>query len=423
MATFTETLRKYTGLVSPREFGWVEDRQADNSGALMRAIASFPTDLDENGSSYAGTVILPAGRWRFADTVRLTRQVRIMGGGHPMGNAVGQTQIWVDGGRTGFLIDEGADGAVLENLHIERGTNDGGSVGHGVDMRFRATIRDCTIRGFRQNGINIFGNSADGTNANKWEIANVRSMSNAQCGLFVDGPDANTGTAFRLDCAANDIGIFDSGFLGDTFIACDTSGHRVGFKTDNLNAAHLFLNCYSESGETHELVPPSVVFGGTLSWYAHELGVNVPWFNGREFSQVIAGARNKQSEIAIGSAYGMDNMLLGIKDMTELNGATPWRLKHHAGRFYLDHSNDEQAFLSIWGEAGPRGRGIGFDQSFFFGPNQQRIDSGTAPPTTGVRQRGDRRLNAAPGPGDYAEWVCVASGEPGTWKGCNRVET
>lgn len=46
-----------------------------------------------------------------------------------------------------------------------------------------------------------------------------------------------------------------------------------------------------------------------------------------------------------------------------------------------------------------------------------RITYGTAPPAAGAWIKGDRRENAAPAPGGYIGWICVAAGTPGTWRG------
>jgi hypothetical protein len=49
-------------------------------------------------------------------------------------------------------------------------------------------------------------------------------------------------------------------------------------------------------------------------------------------------------------------------------------------------------------------------------PDGRLVVYGTAIPTVGTWVRGSRVLNVAPSAGGTAEWVCTASGTPGTWK-------
>jgi hypothetical protein len=420
---FTETLNKYSGFVSLKAFDPPLNGIDDDAPALIAAMNSFPSTLDGNGASYAGTILVPFSKLRLKQTVHLTRQVRITGCGHPMGNSIGCSQIWVDDGLTGFVFDEGSDGASLQNLHIERGTNASGTIGHGIKMNFRGEIRNCTVAGFREHGIYIFGNAGGtpSTNTNNWRIDTVRSMRNSNCGLYVDGPDSNAGVAVGLDCSSNDIGIFDSSFLGNTYVGCHTASNRVGYKTDNANAANMFIGCYSENGETHELEVPAQVIGGTLAWYQFNLGTNISWFDGRLASPIVTQTTDKRAELALGPAYGVGNMVFGLKDYDETSGAYPFRLKHVTGGFILDHSNDQTALFAIWNENHERGRGIGL-RYFFLGQSEKMVMMGAAAPTTGTYVRGDRVLNDTPSAGGYAGWICVTGGSPGTWKGFGIIE-
>ena len=46
----------------------------------------------------------------------------------------------------------------------------------------------------------------------------------------------------------------------------------------------------------------------------------------------------------------------------------------------------------------------------------------TAPPAYGSWERGDIVRNIAPNGGDYAGWICVSGGAPGTWKGYGLIQ-
>ena len=47
--------------------------------------------------------------------------------------------------------------------------------------------------------------------------------------------------------------------------------------------------------------------------------------------------------------------------------------------------------------------------------NTPQVGWSTAKPVTGLWCRGDRIYNQAPAAGQPAGWICVASGNPGTW--------
>jgi hypothetical protein len=95
--------------------------------------------------------------------------------------------------------------------------------------------------------------------------------------LYLDGPDANAGVAIQLDCSDNrGWGIYDSSFLGNTFIACHTAANGAGpYKTDDPNQRSLFLSCYAEEGQ-----PPSEVMHCSMLIG----GLHGPGFTGGGFS-------------------------------------------------------------------------------------------------------------------------------------------
>lgn len=50
-------------------------------------------------------------------------------------------------------------------------------------------------------------------------------------------------------------------------------------------------------------------------------------------------------------------------------------------------------------------------------------DNASSVPTEGNYKRGDIVWNAAPTPGGFLGWICVATGTPGTWKGFGTIES
>jgi len=84
-------------------------------------------------------------------------------------------------------------------------------------------------------------------------------------GLYVKGADANAGAGYNINASYNGgWGIYDSSFLGNTYVACHTAVNTLGsYKSDNANARNLFLGCYSEGGQpAGSIVAPAMFIGG-----------------------------------------------------------------------------------------------------------------------------------------------------------------
>jgi hypothetical protein len=246
----------------------------DCLAAFNAAIASFPNNAAFAPYNGGNTVVVPQGTYYLSGQLNISRQIILSGVTTPDGNAWSGSILKFPTGTTGIRIydyrtsPDGTDagGTTIENLVIRTTRNAPAAEGgyHGIFPDTRVTIRNCVITYFGDCGINIVATAPVG-NANNWRIDNVRSAENGFDGLFVDGADANAGVAIRLDCSANlRCGIFDSSFLGNTYVGCHTAGNvNACYKTDNANARNVFLGCYSEGGQpAAELVAPTTVLGG-----------------------------------------------------------------------------------------------------------------------------------------------------------------
>lgn len=250
------------------------------SGQGVYADAAFAHAVSYGvGLGTLPAIRLPAGKLKFAATIHLKHMVRLCGQGSGLASDP-ITTLEFDPGLHGIVVHRadtngggletppttGADGAIIEGVFL---TGSGAS-GHGVWMRARAFVRDCMIAGFGQNGVNIVADTTTSDpfghgNANNWRLDTMRIVNCGGHGVFVDGGDVNAGKATAVDVTSNHgWGIFDSGFLGNEWDACHAANNTFGaYKTDNPNARHAFISCYSESGQpASSFVWPTVVIGG-----------------------------------------------------------------------------------------------------------------------------------------------------------------
>ena len=170
-----------------------------------------------------------------------------------------------------FAVSHSADHTVITDLQIRRGngtatTVDG--VTHGIRLRARAILRNLNISGFAGNGVHIVaaagGSNETEGNANVFTLENMR-IKNCWNGVYVDGPNVNAGVGHSLDLTSNSgWGIFDSSFLGNTWIACHAATNGLGgYKTDDANQRSVFLGCYAELDQPpSSIVHPSIHVGG-----------------------------------------------------------------------------------------------------------------------------------------------------------------
>jgi hypothetical protein len=264
--------------ISVLDFGADPTGVTDSLAAFNSAIASFSNNATFSPPYSGGnTILVPQGTYTLSGQLNISRQIILRGVTTPDGNAWSGSILKFPTGTTGIRIYEyrtsplgtDAGGTTIENLVIRTTRTSAATQGgyHGIHADTRFTVRNCVITYFGDCGINIVatsGGSPNG-NANNWRIDNVRSAENGFDGLFIDGADVNAGVAIRLDCSSNlRCGIFDSSFLGNTYIGCHTAGNgAAAYKTDNVNARNVLLGCYSESGQpASELVAPTLVLGG-----------------------------------------------------------------------------------------------------------------------------------------------------------------
>jgi hypothetical protein len=190
------------------------------------------------------SIYFPNGNYFMGSTIELKRIVRLWGdSGYSTESAPRLTfpaNTWgivvnrgntLNGG-TETVPTGGADGSEINGLYLisNRGSD---RTKHGIWLRARAVVMNTFVRNFPGNGIAVIANCGAGGstegNANSFFIANCICTWNSNHGFYADGDCANAGTIINLDCSDNGrCGIYDSSFLGNTYIGCHTASNGFG---------------------------------------------------------------------------------------------------------------------------------------------------------------------------------------------------
>jgi len=414
---------------SVKDFGAVGDGVTDDLPAFNLAIAStvqqgtfvYPT---------CGIIVVPPGTYYLNGTLTLSSSVHLIGGGAGQSGGNWSSTLKFPADTVGIIVTKGnvnpnqngGDGTILEGLFLSGG---GGSdsTAHGIDMQARIKVKDCSISGFKGNGINLVADINYRTNANCWAIDTVNLVGNGGHGLYVDGGDTNAGVGKSINSSANGgWGIYDSSFLGNTYLGCHTASNVLGaYKSDNANARNIFLGCYAEGGQpASEIASPSMVIGGL---FGDVTGSGYFLIDGKtpSISSTLDGGT-----INIGKSE-----LIGLVD--DDHPQWPYRLKYDTGSWYLDWANLAAGVcLELYTRAATPANGYARDMSDskgglglprgFYGGGMKYRGEAAAAPSTGTWLQGDIIYNLQPIAGGYLGWVCVTGGSPGTWKNFGAIQ-
>jgi len=437
--------------VSVKDFGAVGDGVTDDYAAIMAAINSAAY-----GTGYyisAPAVYFPPGTYKVNTTIQLKKAVRLYGDGSglPYSNApilkfpAGTTGIIVHRYNTIGITVEGSpttagDGSIIEGLNIMGTTGTADSYGgHGIYLRARAKIADCYLQGFKGNGIHIVANAGAGGisegNANNFYISGGASYLHGGHGLYVDGADANAGTVISFDCSSNTgWGIYDSSFLGNSYVGCHTAGNTLGaYKTDDANAQCVFSGCYSEGGQpASSILPPSISIGGLHGAGFASTSKGVLSGSSIGFrANYLAGA---SSDASLSVALGAGGTSTEAMNITTSGGMT-WRLQYAAGRAYWDWANsggsehlthydantvtfsngyarDLSGAANVYMRPAPAGLPLGYVDKGMLA----RITLSSVP-TSETWLQGDIVYNSLPAASGSIGWVCTTAGTLGTLNG------
>jgi hypothetical protein len=369
------------------------------------------------------------------------------GSGLPYGDS---TILQFDAGVGGILVEPFPDGAdddstgassLIMGLCIIGRADARICDAHGIALRARTHCERLYIDGFSGDGINIVANtgarSEPRANANNWRVLNSRINSCAGHGLFVRGTDANAGIAIALDVSANGKwGIYDSSFLGNTFVACHAAANRDGpYFSDNRNSRSLFLGCYSEGDQQPSKVsPPAMALGGLhgagFDPSVRTLFIDSGLSGGLRLTNGVESSEQRGSgTLAISIGGNPDNgdiLRAAIAHKQERNRSGVWRLRFADNDVVFDHENlDARRPFFVTGQGTSLRFGRSSPQPYAFVSGSAFIgnrdgarqhDYGDAAPSTGEHGRGDIVWNRSPAGGGNAGWICIKSGSPGEWR-------
>lgn len=497
-------------------FGGGVDKDGEANNRAFEAAQDYLSVRTLGPVDGAGpTIEFSYGDYRFARTIEIKRALHIKGKGAGHGPVSGQnTRLLFPKDTTGIVVhrpntiadtvetknstgNRGADNSIIENLTLvsERGEtplppdyNRDAMRGHGIWLRARAVIRNVYVNNFPRNGIHIRA-SARGAphtagNANLFLLERVSSSNNGWNGVYVDGPDVNAGLGIGVNATHNGLyGIFDSSFLGNTWIGCHTASNnkhgqvhyngkryrlvaddvnagartvpgaddskwrfvRTGrphpaypdwsphkiyvrggpYRSDNRNARSVFLGCYSEGDQGGSyVISPSIIVGGLFGINDGNAGVYTSNSISAGTRVDIEGLRMVLGEPGNGTALKFEHP-----------GTKPLRFRFNDGAWELNSANaSDRRLLRFSTELTPidAGRGSPIGPGFpiaprglFLGSGPRMITYGTSPPTSGKWGKGDIVFNQNPSPGGYAGWICTKGGTAGVdavFKGFGRIE-
>jgi len=282
-------VRQFSGRVNVRWFGAAGDGVTDDSAAFVAALNylhSISTFI-QYASGSAGLFIPYATAPYNLGTTTLDIRTCLIVEGESVGEAGGAaTHLKWAAGATGIRVQEArsvgatdsqpqdnstsGSASIIRNLYLEGGydgSNDADC--HGIQLRARASIRDCYIDNFQGDGIHIAADTMGNAgvpvgNANNFEVTKV-IISGCRNGIYTIGGDVNAGLVTAADCILNrQWGISENGFLGNTYVGCHTSTNGAGpYQTTCPDGRNVFLGCYSESDQSpSSFIAPSFIFGG-----------------------------------------------------------------------------------------------------------------------------------------------------------------
>jgi len=233
---------------SVKAHGAVGDGVADDSAAIQSTIDSLP-------SPAGGIVLLPPGSYKLTRGLQWgDKPIRLVGSGTGAQPAAG-TRLLVAPGVTAITMQNGTGGlgaySSVEDLHI-LGSDLAAGDNNGIRLQCNhCRVQNVHVEGFA--GANVYILSENparvAVNANTWYLESLLVSNGKSHGLQLDGVDSNAGTAVNLDSSSNaGWGVYDNGFLGNTYVGAHFSGNGSGaIRIGDIARAKRFYGAYKET--------------------------------------------------------------------------------------------------------------------------------------------------------------------------------
>lgn len=309
--------------VSVKDFGAVGDGVTDDYAAFQAAHDS----LSASNSDVGGEIYIPSGTYYLSDTWDIKKRVTIRGtnaGDQPETSAcILRFPANKDGIRFWSSIDSdtGTNAVQSRLIGVELKANAKDATGNGIKTTTKITVEHCIIRDFKENGIEIHGQTGGGATgiADFWKVSSTRIVTCGGHGLYVHGNDSQIGLAEQVECSSNTgYGFYDISAYGNTYIACQAAGNTAGSYYNVSTTTYygsIYLGCYVEfgTGATPVFNSDSIILGGVLSAVAETasgitqrspggFGPNVP----------TGGAHMWFRNLVEIARIGTDNILSGL---------------------------------------------------------------------------------------------------------------
>ena len=257
-------------------FGAVADGVTDDWPAFHAALEAMTSDLNlDSTSPFGRTLYVPPGTYRLAQSLVIDGEISLTGsgGGGPYNDAVlqfdpGIIGVIVEGRTPNITGARRGNGTIIERLRIRAAAEeiaaatDGEGApeepatslpAHGILLRARATVRDCTVAAFNGDGIHVElppgATTQDGPG--NWEVHNCLVAECTGHGLYVSGTGAGSGLCSLLRAEGNgQWGIYEDSSLGNTYLGCRAGANARGpFRSGGGTNYSLFLGCTSTDGQ------------------------------------------------------------------------------------------------------------------------------------------------------------------------------
>ncbi len=391
---------------------------------FMRSPDFGPDGRDQPGI----TLRLSAHNHNFSDSWNIYRQLHVYGTGGGSGND--GTILTFPNGKCGiitnWLRDGRSDRSTIQNLSIRAfGVQNANAFAHGVVPKAPLKISDCRISGF-VDGVHMFGaasNAADPSTCNLFRLYNLRIDSCYGHGVYIFGADSSAGVGINVDvtsCAK--WGIYDSSFLGNTWIGCHAATNGSGsFCNLDPNSYGTWIGCYAEIDQPAAIInSPAIFMGGITDVIG---GGGILTMRSGELTTTRIKARNTKNPLKrlysrIGTYSNLDNSIFefGCENtnqiyrlMYEYSGAGWWSWNYQAlGAGSVLSFCTQNAVAYNQGYVAPK---VALGDSFQSGILNC---AGLTIPTTGDWPKGTIMYNKNVVPGGYIGWVCTTASKAAT---------